>query len=400
MPWVLISFATNIKQMPLQISHYLLLTLLSSVVIMAYGFQLLLNVPGEKDLTVYRFSRRVLAAAYLSLASLGILEIFLQNETSEGAVVSSFTLVIAGFQAFLFTFALMALIRPDYITRRLLGVHFGVITLVSAVLLISLFGFGEMVHTVIFRLCLVGYVGQLVWYVRKFRQIYGEGIRRLSDFYAEDEDRRLHWINRCFYMALTIGILALVGAFMRSFYYHFFIPLYTVFYVYFAVKYCNYVPVFHYVLRGIALPSPALSVEMGDTEDIGIMPEVVMDTAEKDPSNVVAAFNNKQFTERLQQWIENKKYLETGKNLSDVAEELGTNRSYFSRYLNTHEECDFRNWRSRLRIEEASRLLLIYPDKSVSGIAEMVGFSDRSNFHRQFTTIIGMSPQNYRKNRE
>ena len=201
-------------------------------------------------------------------------------------------------------------------------------------------------------------------------------------------------------MALTIGILALVGAFMRSFYYHFFIPLYTVFYVYFAVKYCNYVPVFHYVLRGIALPSPALSVEMGDTEDIGIMPEVVMDTAEKDPSNVVAAFNNKQFTERLQQWIENKKYLETGKNLSDVAEELGTNRSYFSRYLNTHEECDFRNWRSRLRIEEASRLLLIYPDKSVSGIAEMVGFSDRSNFHRQFTTIIGMSPQNYRKNRE
>lgn len=85
MPWVLISFAANIKQMPLQISHYLLLTLLSSVVIMAYGFQLLLNVPGEKDLTVYRFSRRVLAAAYLSLASLGILEIFLQNETSEGA---------------------------------------------------------------------------------------------------------------------------------------------------------------------------------------------------------------------------------------------------------------------------------------------------------------------------
>lgn len=81
--------------------------------------------------------------------------------------------------------------------------------------------FRGMVHTVIFRLCLVGYVGQLVWYVRKFRQIYGEGIRRLSDFYAEDEDRRLHWINRCFYMALTIGILALVGAFMRSFYYHF-----------------------------------------------------------------------------------------------------------------------------------------------------------------------------------
>ena len=51
---------------------------------------------------------------------------------------------------------------------------------------------------------------------------------------------------------------------------------------------------------------------------------------------------------------------------------------------------------SQLRIEEAKRLLLENPEMSINIIAELSGFSDRSNFHRQFTKIVGCSPKQWR----
>jgi AraC-like DNA-binding protein len=60
---------------------------------------------------------------------------------------------------------------------------------------------------------------------------------------------------------------------------------------------------------------------------------------------------------------------------------------------------DFKTWRTELRIEEAKRLLLKDRNISTNLVGEMAGFSDRSNFHRQFVKIVGCSPRQYRDSR-
>ena len=47
-------------------------------------------------------------------------------------------------------------------------------------------------------------------------------------------------------------------------------------------------------------------------------------------------------------------------------------------------------------IEEAKQLLLKDRHASTNIIAEACGFSDRSNFHRQFVKIVGCSPKQWR----
>ena len=65
-------------------------------------------------------------------------------------------------------------------------------------------------------------------------------------------------------------------------------------------------------------------------------------------------------------------------------------------YFATKKGVDFRTWRTNLRIDEAKSLLLENKDASINIIAEASGFSDKSNFHRQFVKIVGCSPKEWR----
>ena len=57
---------------------------------------------------------------------------------------------------------------------------------------------------------------------------------------------------------------------------------------------------------------------------------------------------------------------------------------------------DFKTWRTQLRVEDAKKMLIENRALSTNIIAEMCGFSDRSNFHRQFVKIVGCSPKEWR----
>lgn len=66
---------------------------------------------------------------------------------------------------------------------------------------------------------------------------------------------------------------------------------------------------------------------------------------------------------------------------------------YFAKY----EHITFREWRTQLRIKEAERILCEEDGVVVSSLHELVGVSDKSNFRRSFKQIIGMTPNEYRK---
>ena len=76
---------------------------------------------------------------------------------------------------------------------------------------------------------------------------------------------------------------------------------------------------------------------------------------------------------------------------------MNTTREMLHLYFTTRKGVDFKSWRTELRIEEAKRLLLQNKDISTNLVGEMSGFSDRSNFHRQFVKLVGCTPKQWRE---
>ena len=99
----------------------------------------------------------------------------------------------------------------------------------------------------------------------------------------------------------------------------------------------------------------------------------------------------------LHKWVREKGFREYDKTRDQIADELHTSKEILHLYFTTKMGIDFRSWRTNLRVEEAKRLLLENVDASTSIIAEASGFSDKSNFHRQFVKIVGCSPKEWRE---
>ena len=96
-------------------------------------------------------------------------------------------------------------------------------------------------------------------------------------------------------------------------------------------------------------------------------------------------------------WIENKGYWTPARTIKDVAAQIGTDATILQRYCHEKMNVDFRSWRTRLRVEDAKQMLLDNPEASANSIAYKVGFSDRSNFLRQFRACVGMTPVEWRE---
>lgn len=84
--------------------------------------------------------------------------------------------------------------------------------------------------------------------------------------------------------------------------------------------------------------------------------------------------------------------------INDVAQSLGTNRTYLSNFLNNTLNITFFDYINRCRIEYAENLLTS-PDNhdTLDVIAEKSGFNSLSTFRRAFVKEYNMTPSEYRK---
>ena len=96
-------------------------------------------------------------------------------------------------------------------------------------------------------------------------------------------------------------------------------------------------------------------------------------------------------------WLRDKGWRVPVRTVGEAAERLGTDPKTLYLYFERRVGLDFRTWRTRLRLEDAMRLLREEPDTPAIDIAARVGFSDRSNFSRQFLAYTGLTPGQWRK---
>src|SRR5262245_42831497 len=97
---------------------------------------------------------------------------------------------------------------------------------------------------------------------------------------------------------------------------------------------------------------------------------------------------------RAMQVIENR-FMETTLQVSAVAQDLGVSTEHLCRVLKRHTGVTFVTLLRRARVRAACRLLQTTM-LSMKEIAARVGFSSASRFDRDFKTVCGVSPSEYR----
>jgi AraC-like DNA-binding protein len=368
-------------------AHFLA-NLIFSVVSGVMALSFLAHPTARKvELRNYRISLRVLSGAFIAMALLTLAVLIFNLSDNSRELFTFLTLFISATQAFLFTFTLITLFNPRFITLSYLCYQllpFVVITL-AYVISYLFFGdpiisdFGVLVHkilhpTVFIRLLFVLlYVFQLVYYSSLFFREEHKYKEELDNYFSEPVTLQLSWVRYAFGSALIIGTLSLVSDFFASKIYDvFFTALFTLYYLVFAIEYIKYNNIYTIVEPALKKENPVV-VELTATEP------------------------KKKWVLMKKRIIMEKYYLKERVNIEDMAQWLHIGRTTLSNYINQEEKVNFNSWINSLRVEEAKRLMCESPNLTIMNISQLTGYSEQANFSRQFKQITGESPLLWKK---
>ncbi len=124
---------------------------------------------------------------------------------------------------------------------------------------------------------------------------------------------------------------------------------------------------------------------------------MIFGLADKDNNESESTLTMHQYAEielKLEEAINRDKiYLNPQLSLTDLANNIGTNRTYLSRYINHYKATPFINFINAFRCEEAQQLLKA-GDNSLTMIevSERCGFASYSTFRRVFKNRYGYAP--------
>jgi AraC-like DNA-binding protein len=334
---------------------------------------LLLQMPDAPTLTTYRRTRKIMAIAYWLLAVMTVVELLTRTDDSADIQLTwLITLAVAAAQSFLFSVSLIVLINPIFSTRKRTLLEMAPVVAFTILCAVALVVGQRRFFPVVFYLFTAYYVSMLLRYTLFFVRNYKQYVRRVDNFYSENESAYLHWVQLLFVLALLVGIgaLALVLT-SNTLWYNIFTIGSIVFYAWFGIEFINYAFRF------------------------GEIKHVIKEEIHKIDNKL-----QQNLTDRIKEWEATKKYTRQGITIKQMAADVRTNRAYLSQQINTCYGCTFKEWINRLRIEEAKRLLLAQPELSAYEIGNLTGYADKSHFSRNFVKYEGVTPIKFRKQKE
>ena len=101
--------------------------------------------------------------------------------------------------------------------------------------------------------------------------------------------------------------------------------------------------------------------------------------------------------ERITKLMEDEQlFRNKGLTVDDIAQRLGTNKTYISAFVNMHSGMSFSAYVNKYRVEYAQRLMQEQPDMKLTDISMAAGFSSETSFYRNFKSITGHSPAEWK----
>ncbi len=250
-------------------------------------------------------------------------------------------------------------------------------------------------------IALTAFLIQSITYIVYFDRAYKLSLKELENYYDEDESHKIKWVKFCYVISMLTNLFVLVylGLYWWLDYKMEVASLYTVWYLiymlYLSSNYISFIGSHRLVLDAFAhktLSGEDLINKINENK----RRKGKKQTDAPAPLNAVNEGEFRKLERSLDIWVQEKRYTEYDKSREEIAKELNTSKEVLHHYFLMRKGMDFKTWRTMLRIEEAKRLLLDNKDASINMIAEVAGFSDRSNFHRQFVKIVGCSPKQWR----
>ena len=299
-------------------------------------------------------------------------------------------LIVVAFISITVSFSLINLLMPRFIDSGKFLVSIFLVFVASVILIESFFSGNIRLHRITLYIGVALFVIQSCSLIIIFDRAYKRSIKLLEKYYDEDEEHKIKWIRFCYILTMLTAMFILVYVFLPD---KSFIRLYMFFYIlymiYFAGNYISFLGSHKLLLDAVG------HYALSEQGAIFQKKRKKGPAAEKEPE-IKSEGNFTALSKALDKWVKEKRFREYDKSREEIADELGTTKELLQIYFSDRLGMDFRIWRTELRINDAKDMLLKHKNYSINFIADIVGFSDRSNFHRQFTTSVGCSPKEWR----
>lgn len=354
---------------------------------------MLIKVPATEYSKNITNAKTTIAVSFIVCAFMMVFTLNKYSEVWEYERFSSLTMLIAvSFSSLAMSYSMINLLDDKMISSNTFIVNIFLIASSSILLLEMATGTEKILYNISLAASLLLFASQSIFYIIMFDKAYKKSQKALNAYYDDEEEHKIRWIRFCYIIAMLTDLCLLVYMMIPTSFMKIYIAWYVLFMLYFTANFISFIgshkmildAFAHKTLSGQNLFPPKNKREKALKED-----------TEYDREQMEKAF--KTIQKNLAQWVADKKYREYDKSREEIAAELNTTKELLQLYFMTNIGQDFRSWRTELRINDAKRMLLEDKGTSIQLVGELCGFSDRSNFHTQFTRLTGCSPKKWRE---
>lgn len=354
---------------------------------------MLIKVPATEYSKNITNAKTTIAVSFIVCAFMMVFTLNKYSEVWEYERFSSLTMLIAvSFSSLAMSYSMINLLDDKMISSNTFIVNIFLIASSSILLLEMATGTEKILYNISLAASLLLFASQSIFYIIMFDKAYKKSQKALNAYYDDEEEHKIRWIRFCYIIAMLTDLCLLVYMMIPTSFMKIYIAWYVLFMLYFTANFISFIgshkmildAFAHKTLSGQNLFPPKNKREKALKED-----------TEYDRKQMEKAF--KTIQKNLAQWVADKKYREYDKSREEIAAEFDTTKELLQLYFMTNIGQDFRRWRTELRINDAKRMLLEDKGTSIQLVGELCGFSDRSNFHTQFTRLTGCSPKKWRE---
>ena len=134
----------------------------------------------------------------------------------------------------------------------------------------------------------------------------------------------------------------------------------------------------------------------GISQDLQRVEEAELSQENDETEPVISEVDRLRVEQAAQKWVDQGGYLKPNQTLTTVANDMDVQRYMLKAWLQQTEYGKLTNWLSRLRTDEARRVMTEHPDWGIEFVAEHCGLS-LSSFHRVFHQYSGMTPAKFQQ---
>ena len=309
--------------------------------------------------------------------------------------------IVVHFSTCIISYSMLALLKTERHKGQNLFMPGLLVSAIVAFMLLESYKSQNMRYFgVVCLIAVIAFLIQTVTYIVYFDKAYKQSLMDLENYYDEDESHKIKWVRFCYIISMLTNVFFLVYLCLFWFldYKMEIAALYTFWYLlYFLYLTSNFLSFLS--THKLVLDAVAHKVLTGQDLNLPIGGEARKARRNRRNQPDEATRKETEFRKiekAIETWVEQKRFCEYDRSRDEIARELGTSTEMLHVYFNTKVGVDFKTWRTELRIAEAKRILLENREISTSVVGEISGFSDRSNFHRQFVKFVGCSPKQWR----